>query len=57
MFVDGKESEIHYLAPDDKQPNFPFVYFDWNVDCELIEEDDYEEDSYNTITKTSHGIG
>ncbi len=34
MFLQGKESEIHYLAPDNEQPDFPFVYVDWNVDCE-----------------------
>ena len=28
MFLDEKESEIHYLAPDDLQPDFPFVYLD-----------------------------
>ncbi len=34
MFLDGKESEIHYLAPEEEQPDYPFVYVDWNVDCE-----------------------
>jgi hypothetical protein len=41
-FLQGKESEIHYLAPDNEQPDFPFVYVDWNVDCELSEEDNNE---------------
>ena len=50
-FLQGKESEIHYLAPDNEQPDFPFVYVDWNVDCELSEEDNNEEDENNTITK------
>ncbi len=50
-FLQGKESEIHYLAPDNEQPDFPFVYVDWNVDCELSEEDANEEDEKNTITK------
>jgi hypothetical protein len=44
MFVDGKEKEIHHLALDNKQPDFPFVYVYWNVDCELSEEDDDEKD-------------
>jgi hypothetical protein len=39
MFLDGKESEIHYLAPDNIQPDFPFVYVDWNVDCESSDDD------------------
>ena len=51
MFLQGKESEIHYLAPDNEQPDFPFVYVNWNVDCELSEEDNNEEDEKNTITK------
>ncbi len=51
MFLQGKESEIHYLAPDNEQPDFQFVYVDWNVDCELSEEENNEEDEKNTITK------
>jgi hypothetical protein len=51
MFVNGKESEIHYLAPDNEQPDFPFVYVNWNVDCELSEEHDNKDDEQNTITK------
>jgi hypothetical protein len=35
----GKESEIHYLAPDNLQPDFPFVYLDWNVDYESSDDD------------------
>ncbi len=42
-FLDGKESEIHDLAPDNKQPDFLCVYVDWNVDCELSEEEDNKE--------------
>jgi hypothetical protein len=51
MFLQGKESEIHFLAPDNEQPDFPFVYVNLNVDCELSEEEDNEEDEKNTITK------
>ncbi len=51
MFLQGKDSEIHYLAPDNEQPDFPFVYIDWNVDCEFSEEDECKEDEENTITK------
>ena len=39
MFLDGKESEIHYLAPDNLQPDFSIVYVDWNVDCESSDGD------------------
>jgi hypothetical protein len=53
MYFDGKESEIHYLAPDNEQPDFPLVYVDWNgVDCEISEEDDDTKDEKNdTISK------
>ena len=34
------ETEIRYLAPDNLQPDFPFVYLDWNVDCESSSDDD-----------------
>ena len=44
MFLEGKESEIHYLAPDNLQPDFPFVYLDWNVDCEISEDNNEDED-------------
>ena len=40
MFLEGKESEIHYLAPDAVQPDFPFVYLDWKVDCKASSDDD-----------------
>ncbi len=40
VFLDGKRSEIHYLAPNNKQPDFPFVYVNRNVDCELSDEED-----------------
>jgi hypothetical protein len=53
MFLQRKESEIHYLALDNEQPDFPFVNVDWNVDCELSEEEDNEEDEKNTITKNN----
>jgi hypothetical protein len=39
------------LALDNQQPDFPFVYVDWNDDCGLSEEDNNEEDEKNTITK------
>jgi hypothetical protein len=51
MFLQGKESEIHYLAPDNEQPDFPFVYVDWNVDCEFSEEEYYKEDEETRISK------
>jgi hypothetical protein len=44
VFLDGNESEVHYLAPDNEQPDFPFVYVNWNVDYEFSEVDDNEED-------------
>ena len=31
--------EIHYIAPDNLQPDFPFEYVDWNVDCESSDDD------------------
>ena len=40
MFLEGKESEIHYLAPDAVQPHFPFVNLDWKVDCKASSDDD-----------------
>ncbi len=40
MLLEGKESEIHFLTPDAVQPNFPFVYLDWKVDCEASSDDD-----------------
>jgi hypothetical protein len=40
MFLEGKESEIYYLARDTVQPNFSFVYLDWKVDCEASSYDD-----------------
>ncbi len=43
VFLDGKESEIHYLALDNKQQDLLFVYVNWNVDCELSEEDDNKD--------------
>jgi hypothetical protein len=45
------------LALDNEQPDFPFVYVNWNVDRELGEEDNNEKDEKNTITKRSRGIG
>jgi len=43
-FLDGMETEIRYLTPDNLQPDFPFVYVDWNVDCGSSSDDD-EDDS------------
>ncbi len=39
------------MVPDNEQPDLPFVYVDWNVDCELSEKDNNEKDEKNTITK------
>jgi len=50
MFLDGKESEIHYLAPEEEQPDYPFVYVDWNVDCELSDKDKDSDQSDETRT-------
>ena len=50
MFLDGKESEIHYLAPEEEQPDYPFVYVDWNVDCELSNRDEDSDQSDEKIT-------
>ena len=50
-FLVGKESEIHYLAPEHEQPDYPFVYVDWNVDCELSEEDYNSEQEDDKITE------
>lgn len=53
MFLEGKESKIHYLAPDNVQPDFPFVYLDWNVDCEISEDinEEEEEEEYSINEK------
>jgi hypothetical protein len=37
------ETEIRYLAPDNLQPDFPFVYLDWNVDCGSSSDDDEDD--------------
>ena len=50
MFLQGKESEIHYITPDNEQPDFPFVYLDWNIDCELSEKEDHDEDDETRIS-------
>ncbi len=39
------------MALDNEQSDFSFVYVNWNVACELSEEDNNEEDEKNTITK------
>jgi hypothetical protein len=31
---------IHYLALDNKQPDFLFVHVNWNGDCELCDKED-----------------
>jgi hypothetical protein len=43
-FLDGMETEINYLAPDNLQPDFPFVYVDWKADYESSSDQD-EDDS------------
>jgi len=48
MFLEGKESEIHYLPPDNVQPDFPFVYLDWNVNCEFSEDNNEDKDKENS---------
>ncbi len=35
MFLEGREREIHYLAPDHLQQDYSFVYLNWNVGCKL----------------------
>ena len=45
MFLDRKESEIHYLAPDNLQPDFPFVYLDSMLIVNLV-----------MMTETNYGI-
>jgi len=51
IFLIGKESEIHYLARENEQPDYPFVYVGWNVDCELNEEDEDNEQDNEKITE------
>ena len=51
IFLIGKESEIHYLAPENEQPDYPFVYVGWNVDCELSEEDEDSGQDNEKITE------
>ena len=33
LFLEGGDREINYLAPDQLQPDYPFVHLNWNVDC------------------------
>lgn len=42
-FLEGMENEINYLAPDNLQPDFPFVYVDWNADCGSSSDEDEDE--------------
>ncbi len=51
IFLVGKESEIYYLAPENEQPDYPFIYVGWNVDCELSEEDEDSEQDDEEITE------
>ena len=51
IFLVGKESEIHNLAPENEQPDYPFVYVGWNVDCELSEEDEDSEQDDEKIAE------
>lgn len=45
-FLVGKETDIHYLAPDNLQPDLPFVYVDWKADCESSSDEDGDEDRW-----------
>ena len=45
-FLVGKETDIHYLAPDNLQPDLPFVYVDWKADCESSSDEDGDEDHW-----------
>ena len=38
-FLQGMESEIRSLAPDNLQPDYPFVYVDWSADGESSSDD------------------
>jgi hypothetical protein len=51
MFLEGREREIHYLATDNIQPDYPFVYLTWNVDCHLGGEIYRNEDEPNDKEK------
>ena len=42
---------FHYLAPENEQPDYPFVYVGWNVDCELSEEDEDSGQDNEKITE------
>ena len=50
IFLQGMESEIHYLAPDNKQPDFPFVYVGWKFDCEFSDGEDCDYDEETRIS-------
>jgi hypothetical protein len=51
MFLKGRERKIHYLAPDNVQPDYPIVYLTWNVDCQLGGEFYENEDEQNNNEK------
>ena len=39
------------MAPEHEQPDYPFVYVGWNVDCELSEEDEDSGQDNEKITE------
>ena len=39
------------MARENEQPDYPFVYVGWNVDCELNEEDEDNEQDNEKITE------
>ncbi len=39
------------MAPENEQPDYPFVYVGWNVDCELSEEDEDSEQDDEKIAE------
>ncbi len=54
MFLKGQDNEIHYLAPDNLQPNYPCVYLDWKVDKddEPNVNESWERDKYDFYDET-----
>ena len=39
------------MARENEQPDYPFVYVGWNVDCELSEEDEDSGQDNEKITE------
>ena len=48
-FLEGMENEINYLAPDNLQPDFPFIYVDWNADCGSSSDEDEDESWHRDV--------